>query len=103
MKGSLESWVIERSEPRDERSVEEDLAYWTKALANLPEELRLPADRPRPAVATHRAGSVALRIPPLLHQRLSRLALENQTSLFVVLQAGLAALLSRLGAGADIP
>src|SRR6266446_4699516 len=82
---------------------EEDLSYWTRALENLPEELRLPRDRPRPTTASYRAGKVALQIPRRLHQKLSRLGSESQTSLFMVLQAALAALLSRLGAGVDIP
>ncbi len=32
------------------------LAYWVDALRDLPDELALPADRPRPALATHRAA-----------------------------------------------
>ncbi|MEV7414426.1 amino acid adenylation domain-containing protein [Streptomyces sp. NPDC089919] len=79
------------------------LAHWREALAGLPEELELPVDRPRPAVAGGRAGAVSARMPAELHARLSTLARETGTTLFMVLQAGLAALYSRLGAGTDIP
>ncbi|MEV4318155.1 amino acid adenylation domain-containing protein [Actinocrispum sp. NPDC049592] len=77
--------------------------FWRTALAGLPEELDLPADRSRPAVASHTGGSVPVRIDPALHERLRDLANTNQVSLFMVLQAGFAALLTRLGAGRDIP
>src|SRR3979409_2098135 len=42
-------------------------------------------------------------MPRECHQRLLKLAREQQASLFKVLQAGLAALLTRLGVGTDIP
>ena len=42
-------------------------------------------------------------LPPDLHGRLLMLARAAGASLFMVLQAGLAALLTRLGAGTDIP
>ncbi|MBB4919911.1 non-ribosomal peptide synthetase [Streptosporangium saharense] len=77
--------------------------FWRRALAGLPEELTLPADRPRPPVAGHRGGAVPLRIPPGLHGRLLALARGERATPFMVLQAGLAALLTRLGAGDDIP
>ena len=79
------------------------LAYWTAALADLPEQLELPTDRSRPAVASHRGDTVRFQIDPRLHQGLIELAAANRVSLFMVLQAALAALLTRLGAGADIP
>ncbi|MGW2786856.1 amino acid adenylation domain-containing protein, partial [Streptomyces populi] len=78
-------------------------AYWTEALAGLPEQLQLPGDRPRPAVSSHRGGSVRAGLDAELHRGLRELARAHGTSLFMVLQAGLAALLSKLGAGDDIP
>ncbi|WP_052411069.1 non-ribosomal peptide synthetase [Streptomyces olivaceus] len=79
------------------------LDYWGKTLADLPQELSLPFDRPRPAVASHRGDVVTFELPPELHDRLTRVARDSRTSLFMVLQASLATLLSRLGAGTDIP
>ncbi|MFD8912686.1 non-ribosomal peptide synthase/polyketide synthase [Streptomyces sp. NPDC059575] len=78
-------------------------AYWTRQLAGLPEQLQLPGDRPRPAVASHRGGFVRAGLDAELHRGLRELARTHGTSLFMVLQAGLAALLSKLGAGEDIP
>ncbi|MCR3750863.1 non-ribosomal peptide synthetase [Lentzea californiensis] len=79
------------------------LAYWRDALAGLPEQLVLPTDRPRPAAATHRGAAVEISVDSAVHHRLSDLAAETGSTLFMVLQAGLTALLSRLGAGPDIP
>src|SRR5262249_1847978 len=56
----------------------------------------------RAAVASYRGGRVEFGLSGALHGRLLALAREQGASLFMVLQAGLAALLSRLGAGEDI-
>ncbi|MDX3381008.1 non-ribosomal peptide synthase/polyketide synthase [Streptomyces niveiscabiei] len=77
-------------------------AYWREALANLPEQLHLPTDRPRPADTTHRGGLLTATVDAELHDALHELARRNGASLFMVLQAGLAALFTRLGAGTDI-
>ncbi|MFG3194288.1 non-ribosomal peptide synthetase [Streptomyces omiyaensis] len=79
------------------------LAYWRENLAGLPEELELPADRPRPPAPTGAAGAVPFAYGPELHAALADLARGHRTTLFSVLQAGLAALFTRLGAGTDIP
>jgi nonribosomal peptide synthetase DhbF len=91
------------SEDDPESPIARQLAYWKTALHGLPEQLELPVDHARPAVSSHHGDTVAFEIPPELHERLLMLAREQQASLFMVLQAGLAALLTRLGVGTDIP
>ena len=84
-------------------AIARQLAFWTDTLKDLPDQIELPVDRPRPAVASYRGDSVALHIDAELHGDLLKLAREGRASLFMVLQAGLAALLTQLGAGTDIP
>ncbi|MET9503373.1 amino acid adenylation domain-containing protein [Streptomyces sp. NPDC006622] len=79
------------------------LEYWVRRLRALPEELRLPTDRPRPAVSSYRGDYVRVGIGAELHQRMTELARESGATVFMVLQAGLAALLSRLSGSTDIP
>ena len=79
------------------------IAYWRQALAGLPEELALPVDRPRPLESTYRGGAADLSLDADLAAELHRLAHDNGVSVFMVMQAAVATLLSRLGAGHDIP
>ncbi|WP_413759805.1 amino acid adenylation domain-containing protein [Streptomyces sp. MMBL 11-3] len=79
------------------------LAFWRRALDGLPEELALPADRPRPLKASYRGGAVAMPLDPELTAALRELARSGDVSVFMVVQAAVAALLTRLGAGTDIP
>ena len=84
----------EESDP--DSALSRQLSYWTQRLAGLPEQIELASDRARPAVASHRGGAVAVALPAALHGRLVTLARECQASVFMVLQAALASLLSRL-------
>ncbi|MEU8928047.1 amino acid adenylation domain-containing protein [Kitasatospora sp. NPDC048545] len=91
------------SEDDPDSPLARQLAHWTETLAGLPEELALPADRPRPAVASYHGGEVAYEIPAALHRALSAVARDNRASLFMVVQAALAVLLGRLGGSEDVP
>ncbi|RTE06428.1 amino acid adenylation domain-containing protein [Paenibacillus whitsoniae] len=79
------------------------VAFWKETLRALPDQLELPTDHPRPAESTHGGDTIAVRLPAELHTRLLALARETRTSLFMVVQSGLAALFTRLGGGTDIP
>jgi amino acid adenylation domain-containing protein/non-ribosomal peptide synthase protein (TIGR01720 family) len=91
------------SEDDPDSEISRQLGYWEQTLAGLPEELELPTDRPRPSHQSHRGGRVAFEVPAALHGALAGLARETRSSLFMVLQSALAAFLTRLGAGTDVP
>ncbi|MFJ6811704.1 condensation domain-containing protein, partial [Streptomyces anulatus] len=79
------------------------LDYWRGQLAGLAEQVTLPADRVRPQTASY-AGQVSMfRIDAGLHAGLLALARRSGATLFMVLQAALAAVLTRSGAGTDVP
>ncbi|MGE2721064.1 amino acid adenylation domain-containing protein [Mycolicibacterium celeriflavum] len=82
--------------------IADQLAFWDDALAGLPERLQLPTDRPYPAVADHRGDRVAVDWPAELQQRVAQVAREYHTTSFMVVQAALAALLSKVSASTDV-
>ncbi|WP_081878121.1 non-ribosomal peptide synthetase [Nocardia brasiliensis] len=80
----------------------EQLAYWRSALADLPAELPLPYDRPRPAEPTQHAGTVPFTVPDPVQRALAELAKEQGVSMFMVLRSALAVLLRSVTGGRDI-
>ncbi|MEU2126424.1 amino acid adenylation domain-containing protein [Nocardia niwae] len=82
--------------------ISQQAEYWRGALAALPDELPLPADRPRPAQASYRGATFAFDIDADLHAALERLAQQHNSTLFMVVHAALAVLLARLSGTSDI-
>ncbi|MFE3320800.1 amino acid adenylation domain-containing protein [Nocardia sp. NPDC059195] len=78
------------------------LDFWRGELADLPDELALPLDRPRPAVRTLAGGTVPITLDAGTHARLSALARESGATLFMVVHTAFAALLGRLSGSSDI-
>ncbi|WNV84096.1 non-ribosomal peptide synthetase [Umezawaea sp. Da 62-37] len=98
-------WQLEvlGEEDDPDSAISRQLGYWTGALADLPDELALPADRPRPAVSSGGCGLVPIRVSDTTGGALAELTRGTGATTFMVLQAAVAVLLARLGAGEDIP
>ncbi|MFD7257616.1 amino acid adenylation domain-containing protein [Streptomyces sp. NPDC059874] len=79
------------------------LDFWRDALAGLPEELPLPTDFPRPEGGGTAGDTVLFDLDPELHGAIAEIARTTGTTEFIVFQAALSALLTRWGAGTDIP
>ncbi|MGB3443576.1 MAG: amino acid adenylation domain-containing protein [Actinophytocola sp.] len=79
------------------------LGFWRTALAGLPEQLALPYDRSRPTRASYRGDSVTFSIGAEPHEALARTARREGATVFMAFHALLAALLTKIGAGTDIP
>ncbi|MBZ4016086.1 non-ribosomal peptide synthetase [Streptomyces purpurogeneiscleroticus] len=70
------------------------VAHWRERLAGLP-VLDLPTDRPRPAAPAYEGATRTVDLEPALVRRLEELAARHDATLFMVMLAGYAVLLSR--------
>ena len=78
------------------------LRFWERALAGIPERLVLPTDRPYPPVADYRGTSVVVDWPAEVQQRAARVARAHNATSFMVIQAALAVLLSKISGSSDV-
>jgi nonribosomal peptide synthetase DhbF len=83
--------------------ISRQLEYWRTTLEGMPEELKLPLDRPRRSVTDFAIDTVSVSLNRDLHARIVELARGEKVTVFMVLQAAFAVLLTRLGAGTDLP
>ncbi|MEU2126069.1 amino acid adenylation domain-containing protein [Nocardia niwae] len=78
------------------------LAYWTTELADLPDELNLPADRPRPPAQSFAGGRTDFVVDADVHAALADLARQHSATLFMVVHTAFAVFVSRLSGTDDI-
>ena len=79
----------------------QQLAYWRNRLHAAP-PLQLPTDRVRPAVQSHRGASLPVMVDAALSGALRAFAIQQGLTLFMLLYAAWAILLSRLSGQEDI-
>jgi amino acid adenylation domain-containing protein len=85
----------------EEGTLEKQLAYWKKKLADL-HVLQLPVDRPREAMRSFAGARQYATMPPDLLAVLKSFSQRENVTLFMVLLAGLQALLHRYTGQTDI-
>ncbi|HSG38002.1 MAG TPA: amino acid adenylation domain-containing protein, partial [Thermoanaerobaculia bacterium] len=81
--------------------LERQLGYWRGRLDGVPVSLDLPADRPRPAVPSHRGAVARFLSGPALSGELERFARGQGATLFMAVLAGFQALLARVSGQED--
>ncbi|MDA0638928.1 condensation domain-containing protein, partial [Nonomuraea sp. MCN248] len=82
---------------------EADLAHWRETLAELPDVLDLPADRPRPPVRDNAGRRLLFDLDRETADGVRALAAGRRATPFMVLAAALQALLARYTGQSDIP
>ncbi|MFM1724724.1 amino acid adenylation domain-containing protein [Rhodococcus sp. PAM 2766] len=90
------------SEDDPKSTMSAQVAYWERALAGLPDQLDLPTDRPRPAVAGYRGARHTVEVPAHLQSAIADLARTRGVTPFMVVHAALSVLLARLSGTSDI-
>ena len=81
----------------------QQIRFWTRTLSGVAEELRLPFDRPRPAVMSNRGATASYTLRSDTVRALESIARQHNSSLFMAIHAGLAVLLARMSGSTDIP
>ncbi len=85
-----------------EQNWDNDLSYWLEELRDAPVRLDLPMSSPPGGGSWRLASTLSFNVAPEVHAKLVKLARDNNCSLFMVLHAAFAMLLSRLSGQDDI-
>ena len=86
----------------DKQALDHGLEYWKEQLSGIPEQLRLPTDRPRPAYPTFAAELCGVTLPAQRLAGLKRLSQANNATLYMTLLSAFALLLERYSGQEDI-
>jgi len=89
-------------EAKQEKILDEALAYWKPRLAGALPLLELPTDRPRPATQSYRGACEHFKLPANLSEALHALSKSEGATLFTTLLAALQTLLHRYTGQDDI-
>ncbi|MGW4633968.1 amino acid adenylation domain-containing protein [Nocardia sp. NPDC004415] len=97
-------WQLDRlgTEEDTDSAAAQQIAFWRDELAGLPDLLELPADRPRPAVASLAGARVPVRVDADTHAGLARIARDSGATVFMVLHTAFAVLLARLSGTSEV-
>ncbi|MFC9355262.1 amino acid adenylation domain-containing protein [Rhodococcus sp. NPDC057014] len=79
-----------------------ELSYWKDTLSGAPEQLSLPTDRPHPAIASHRGGTVDFALDDALYRAVEHTASTCAVTPFMVVHTVFAVLLAKLSGSTDI-
>ena len=82
--------------------LEDELSYWKQQLADAPEVLELPMDRPRPRLESFSGAYQSLVLSVDIARRLTEVSQQQGTTLFMTLLAAFQALLYRYTSQTDI-
>ena len=82
--------------------LEEHIDYWKRKIGGAPEVLKLPTDRPRPAVQRFRGRIETFSFSGVLAKSLNELARKEKTTMFVVLMSAFQVLLCRYSGQEDM-
>src|SRR5579864_761154 len=82
--------------------LQEQVRYWKEHLAGATGVLELPSDKRRPSVQSYGGANLAWAWPKGLQEGIRGLGQQNDSTLFMVLLAGLAVLLARYSGEEDI-
>ncbi|MEP9413934.1 amino acid adenylation domain-containing protein [Gordonia sp. VNQ95] len=97
-------WQLDRlGDPDDPTSLHAtQLSHWRDTLDGIPDEMRLPTDRPRPMEPSHRGDQIDRAVPTDLVAALDDRAATSGTTRFMLVHAAVTLALSASGAGDDI-
>nr|QEO74617.1 condensation domain-containing protein [uncultured bacterium] len=83
-------------------ALEQQLNYWRKQLADIPDQLELPLDRPRPAVQSFRGATESITLSRETTEKLRALSYRQGSTIYMCLLAIFQTLLYRYSGQTDI-